>query len=243
MRLSNSSEFSSWGFNRHFFVLNKRTIADNVPRSKRCGIYILHFTNGEYYVGLATNVVRRFSQHRKNHTDIEYVSFKTTSKKKLPETEKETVHWLESLKKPLRNIAIVSNVIGETDLDEVVSPDEYHAWLNYNKLLVDQHELRFDNPDQRRKYARRFLQLKALPIFDKVAFALREYVTKALPFPKKTEYSFWSLSCLPGNSGGSLRQIEHQLARDIGRISRLGHTLEQQRDFRINMAHPEGLYA
>jgi integrative and conjugative element protein (TIGR02256 family) len=39
------------------------------PR-RRCDVYVLHFANGEYYVGQTVDITRRFVQHRKRHRDI-----------------------------------------------------------------------------------------------------------------------------------------------------------------------------
>ena len=64
------SEFYHLGFEKHLFVKERQSIADCFTKKNRCGIYILHFENGEYYVGLAIDILKRFAQHRKNHSDI-----------------------------------------------------------------------------------------------------------------------------------------------------------------------------
>ena len=117
-------EFKDIGFDKFFYAKGMRSIAGQFTKNNRCGIYILHFENGEYYVGLAINVVNRHAQHRQKHLDIEYISFMEAPKSKLPDIEKEIVYKLERLKKPLRNINIVSIIIGETDLDLVVSKED-----------------------------------------------------------------------------------------------------------------------
>jgi len=56
-------------------IQGRASIADLFPPGKRCGLYILHFTNGEIYAGQALDVTRRYVQHRKVHSDIERISF------------------------------------------------------------------------------------------------------------------------------------------------------------------------
>jgi predicted GIY-YIG superfamily endonuclease len=191
------SEFKEAGFKKYFFCKGMRSVAGQFGKNNRCGIYILHFSNGEYYVGLAVDVVRRYAQHRVNHSDIEYVSFKEVPKNKLAEVEKETVYKLENLNKRLRNINIVSIIAGDTDFDLIVNKEEQKDWLNNAPSLESMNTERFDYPDLRKKYTKNFEKLKKNKDYKDIIEILQAYVIECIPFPKKTEYSFWSLSCLP----------------------------------------------
>ena len=73
------SPFFSIGFEYYFFVRARVSIKDLFAEMSPCGIYILHFLNGEYYVGQAINVVARYLNHRKKHLDIDYISFREVS--------------------------------------------------------------------------------------------------------------------------------------------------------------------
>src|SRR5665647_2460200 len=86
------SEFFDLGFGKCFYAKDMSSIAGQFTYNNRCGIYILHFSNGQYYVGLAIDVVNRYAQHRLNHLDIEYVSLKEVAKTNLSKIEKETVY-------------------------------------------------------------------------------------------------------------------------------------------------------
>jgi hypothetical protein len=57
-----------------------------MPR-RRCGIYVLRFSNEEFYVGKAVDVTRRYAQHRKTYADIEQMAFKQVPRSKLDEEE------------------------------------------------------------------------------------------------------------------------------------------------------------
>jgi len=191
------SEFLDIGFDKYLYAKDRLSLADCFTKNNRCGIYILHFQNGEYYVGLAIDVVNRHAQHRLNHLDIEYISFREVDKSKLVEVEKHTVYNLENLMKSLRNINLVSIVSGDTDLDLIVSNQEQQQWSNY-ELGVDSLKTdRFNYPDLRRKYSVKYAKLKSSKYFELICEILQNYVLYAIPFPRKTEYSFWSCSCLP----------------------------------------------
>ncbi|MEI2756761.1 MAG: GIY-YIG nuclease family protein [Chitinophagaceae bacterium] len=202
-----NSEFKDLGFDKYFYAKGMRSIAGQFTQNNRCGIYILHFENAEFYVGLAIDVVNRYAQHRQNHKDIEYISFKEVPKTKLADVEKETVYALENLNKPLRNINIVSIVIGETDLDLVVTKEEQDDWLNKELSLESLQTERFDYPELRKKYSQKFDKLLKHELADEIKSCLRAYVLSTIPFPKRTEYSFWSLSCLPSTHPDTLSRL------------------------------------
>lgn len=202
-----NSEFKELGFDKYFYSKGIRSIAGQFTQNNRCGIYILHFENAEFYVGLAIDVVNRYAQHRLNHKDIEYVSFKEVPKTKLSEIEKETVYALEKLKKPLRNINIVSIVLGDTDLDLVVSKEEQNTWLTSELKLESLETVRFDYPELRKKYSKKFDTLLKHELAEEIKNCLRAYVLSTIPYPRKTEYSFWSLSCLPSTHPDTLSRL------------------------------------
>src|SRR5688572_26199658 len=95
------------GFAKPLFAQGRYSVAD-LFRKKRCGIYVLHFANDMFYVGQAVDVVRRYSQHRHNHSDIHRISFKRVSKKNLDFEERSIVHRMETNGFRLRNIQLVS---------------------------------------------------------------------------------------------------------------------------------------
>ena len=202
-----NSEFKALGFDKYFYAKGMRSIAGQFTQNNRCGIYILHFENSEFYVGLAIDVVNRYAQHRQNHKDIEYVSFKEVSKTKLADIEKETIYALENLRKPLRNINIVSIILGDTDLDLVVSTEEQTKWLNYELTIDSLKTERFEYPELRKKYLDRFTALTKYEHFEEVKEVLQSYVLETIPFPCKTEYSFWSVSCLPSTGDKPLYRV------------------------------------
>lgn len=199
------SEFKNLGFDKYIYAKGMPSIAGQFTRSNRCGIYILHFENGEYYVGLATDVVKRYAQHRQDHTDIEFVSFKEIPKTKLPAIEKETVYKLEDLKKTLRNINIVSIIIGETDLDLLVSKEDQEKWVNYELPFESLNTDRLEYPELRKKYTKKYEKLKSNQFFERCCTILQHYIHYTTPYPRRTEYVFWCCSCLPATDNALIR--------------------------------------
>ncbi len=76
-------------------VQGRASIADLFPPGKRCGLYILHFANGETYAGQALDVTRRYVQHRKVYRDIETISFRQVNKSRLNDEELTLIWELE----------------------------------------------------------------------------------------------------------------------------------------------------
>lgn len=144
----------SLGFPAMQLVSGRLSIADLYARDKRCGVYVLRFRGGEYYAGQAVDVSRRFGNHRKAHADIEAITFQPAGKRDLDEVKRQVIHTLEGSSFRLRNIAHMSVVEGERDLDALITPEEQNAWLEGN-LLPDA-EGAVDDPDLRRRYRSRF---------------------------------------------------------------------------------------
>lgn len=185
-------------FEKSEFVEGRYSVADLFKPKERCGIYVLHFKNGQFYVGLATDFVRRYNQHKKNHLDIERVSFKKIMKEKLSEEEKLIVQTLQSNGFSLRNIQLVSIVEGETDFDLLMSVEQQEEFIS-NLTFSNMEGNKFEIEEQRIKYTNNFLILSKLPYFEKFIQAIKAYVQIGIPIPKKSEYSFWCVS-VPSSS-------------------------------------------
>ena len=182
-------------------VTGRLSIADLHKPRERCGIYVLGFANGERYVGQAVDVVRRFTQHVKTHRDITHITFRTVKKADLNEVERLAIHTLEAQGLHLRNIAHMSVVEGERDLDLVVTPEEQEQWLLGNLEGLQDAQQRVQDESLRRRYAKRFGAFMRRRNAQDALSLLGLYLQAALPFPKRTELSFWAASCLPSDKG------------------------------------------
>jgi hypothetical protein len=183
-------------FNVTHYVENRASIADLFKPGNRCGIYILHFATGEYYIGQAVDVTRRYVQHSKNHSDIQTISFQQVKSNLLNDVERETIGIFERQGYQIRNIALTSIPKGESDFDLIMPEEAQAEWLNNLKTIhLDGH--RSIDPNLRRKYQQQYARLLYKERAEEAILVLREYVRKGIPAIKSSELSFWSCSCLP----------------------------------------------
>jgi hypothetical protein len=159
---------------------------------------LLAFYGGEWYVGQAADVTRRYLEHRRFHADIARVFFKPFPRDQLSAEELRLIGLLETTWGwPLRNLALASIPKGVSALRELVEADRLEAWmLRHGEPLPLGRRRGLD--DLRRKTCRRVTTLQALPTWKAVEGVLAAYLAKALPAAWSTELDFWSLSCLPG---------------------------------------------
>lgn len=185
------------GFCQFLSVAGRHSIADVFPQNKRCGIYILRFSDGMYYIGQAVDVARRFTQHQKNHSDIEAIAFKQIPKSHLNEEESYFIGKMEPHCR-LRNISLASLPhILESELDDLLPPEQQAIWLQSNDSIHGAFS-RVEDPALRDRTARRCQRLLSDNAFNSLALpVMQEYVRTCIPEPYLTELTFWGCSCLP----------------------------------------------
>ncbi len=194
---SSDATLDGLGFTPALFVRGRASIADLFTPRRRCGIYVLHFTDGRLYVGQAAEVTRRYVQHRKTYTDIEKISFKVVGRKELNAEERHVMGTLETGGLTLRNITFASVPQGDSDFDLIMPPEEQERWL-HDLGWIDGAGSRLTNPDLRQRYHERFQRFSGLPNAPQVIEVLRDYVRLGIPAIRRGEVSFWACSCLPG---------------------------------------------
>lgn len=170
---------------------------------KRCGIYFLAFQAGLFYVGQAVDVVRRFSQHRKNHDDIVGFSFIPVPKSELDAIEKSLIFKAESIGLKITNAVHVTSIVGDTDFDLVMSTAEQDAWLHTAHLVTDAALTppKIVLPEaQQLRFSKHFSRFEKHPLSQRALALFKEYVSNCVPAPRRTEYSFWSVSCMPSTN-------------------------------------------
>ncbi len=187
------------GFSPWRQVYGRASIADFFKSRRRCGIYVLRFSNGEYYAGQAVDVTRRYAQHRKTHADIEQMAFKQVPRGKLDEEERSLIWRLERQGWPLRNVTFTSIPKGESDFDLVMPPEEQERWLG-DLGYADEGGERLIDPELRRRYRGRFQRFLEMPHAEEALDVLRTYVKVGVPAIRRGEVSFWGCSCLPTNN-------------------------------------------
>lgn len=187
-------------------VKGRVSISDLFPVSKnRCGIYLLQFSDNTFYLGQALDAVRRFAQHRKNYDTIVHHWFQPVSKAQLDEVEQRLIRKAEREGLLLTNKTFVTNVIGQTDLDLLIPPSAQEEWVA-NGLPLDNEGVDLAKSADEKfqvKYRQEFQVLSRKPAYSQIRALLRFYITLCLPAFRKTELSFWALSCLPSTNKGT----------------------------------------
>ena len=196
-------------FDGPFAVEGRAAIADLFPKSRRCGIYVLHFADGTAYVGKSVDVSRRYIEHRRNHLDITQVSFRRVAQKHLTAEEDRIRNQLQSQNWQLRGVVGVYQAPGDADIDLVVPLKEQQLWLsdpNHSNYTGS----RMVDTRLRATYTGRFAQLQKKPHYQEFISVLQRYVRIGIPMVRSTEASFWSCSCLPKTSVYSRININWQ---------------------------------
>ncbi|MEO5783109.1 MAG: GIY-YIG nuclease family protein [Ginsengibacter sp.] len=155
-----------------------------------------------YYIGQAIDAVKRFSQHRKNYNNIIKYWFLPVKRKSLNEVEQKLIQQAEQKGLLITNKTFVSNVIGDTDLDLILSPIEQNNWLENNMDISNDGYDLYSTIEVKHKikYRQNFEKLRLVDNYPQLKRILNIYITKCLPAFKKTELSFWSLSCTPSTN-------------------------------------------
>ncbi len=194
---------SKLGFPEISPVATLRSIAHLFGTSKsRCGIYLLEFSQQRFYVGQAVDAVRRFGQHRKNYDEIVGYSFIPVKRQQLNDVERELIRMAERLGLVILNTVHATSVVGDTDLDMVVSPKEQDEWLSapgkFNK--ADKSTSIVLPFAQQERFAEAYRKYHTLPLSKSTSQLLKTYLVNCVPSPKRTEYSFWVVSCCPSTN-------------------------------------------
>jgi predicted GIY-YIG superfamily endonuclease len=190
-------------------VKGRLSISDLFPKSKkRCGIYLLNFSDDTFYIGQAIDVVKRFSQHRKSYENVRNIVrfwFIEVKKEELNIVEEKLIKSAAREGLLITNKTFVSNIIGDTDLDSIIDTIEQNQWLEDGKNISNEGFDLYSTIDiqYKIKYQHNFEKLKNNENYAQIQRILKQYIEKCIPAYKKTEHSFWSLSCMPSTNGGT----------------------------------------
>ena len=91
-------------------------------------------------------------------------------------------------------------------LRQFLTSEEQQDWLDGKAELSDAAE-RSDSLEHRFKYAGRFEKLLRRPQAEEAIDILRIYGQTCMPIPRRTERTYWSVSCLPSTSDKPLVRV------------------------------------
>lgn len=201
----------------------------------RCGVYFLALDDGEFYIGQAIDVVRQFADHRRVSRDIVAFSFVPVSADKLDKHEKQALAAAATLNLSLRNFLQTHVLRSGCDLDSAVAPGEQR------RLPADAQAINLKDAESYQ--ALPFLWASGCDDFARFsshglsfdsAELLADYVLRCVPFAKRTEYTFWSLACMPPIERTTMPGLQRALACvNLGAMETLaiGHPLDDPAGF------------
>ncbi|MDP3009446.1 MAG: GIY-YIG nuclease family protein [Methylococcales bacterium] len=153
------------------------------------GVYILEFSNNEYYVGQTKNIQNRLKQHCKAFNDIKNAYFKSIVETELFNEETKIIAFFEKNLLRIRNLKQIefSNIFDES-CQKLWLSDLRYNYLSGNK---------FDNQAVRTKFSDRFKILQNNIYFPRLINFLSVYLKSSIPNYIASEYNYWSITCLP----------------------------------------------
>lgn len=192
----NEDPFASLNFPKPFITKDLWSIANFFKKSEsRCGIYMFSLPYDLFYIGQSIDVVKRFAQHKRSHPVIYAFSFLPTPPCNLDKIEQQLILEAQRKEISLANKEYVQDIIGKTDFDLLVSKDEQDAWLHRKNKTTE--NIRINDLAHRKRYIPEFNQFLKHPKNKEVIHLLKKYILECIPYPKRTEFSFWSVSCCP----------------------------------------------
>lgn len=153
------------------------------------GVYILEFTNSEYYVGQSTKIKSRIKHHLNRYKDIKQVLFKPVPESLLLEEETQTIATLEAQGYKIRNLK-------QIDFANIFSESRQQKWINDLSYNISE-GIKFKNEEVREQFKERYLLLEQKRYFNEFVDLLKRYIKLTIPNYIASEYNYWSITCLP----------------------------------------------
>ena len=146
--------------------------------------------------------MKRFGQHRAKYASITSFGFRPTKKTRLDVEERQAIEHAERIGLLLTNKALVTDVLGETDLDLLIAPSAQKRWVESGRAIrLDSGLPKIPEDDVRRmRYRKRYLGFEDHPMARTTTRLLSEYVKRCIPAPPLTAGSFWALNCMPATN-------------------------------------------
>lgn len=194
---------------RRWPVSGLSTISAIMADEDPCGIYVLEFANGEYYVGQAKDVRKRFVNHCRDTAhhpawkDITHISFTPRPARELNIHEATMIQHLQKEKKRLRNRSL--NLFHEqpSPLDRIIPPVDQFHWADSEYL--DRQAIELTAEDLARTIADLppgKSRMSRVGAYERCLWDIATFIELVLPEPLKTMEKYWTISDTPSTNGG-----------------------------------------
>ncbi|MDO5535339.1 MAG: GIY-YIG nuclease family protein [Propionibacteriaceae bacterium] len=182
-------------------------------RDRGCGIYVLEFADGQYYVGKTTRALQRFTTHVRHWGDVSAILFRDVSNDDLDRVERETIADRRRAGWTLRNIKHNLGHEQPSSLDEVLAVVEQRHWaLGHAEYDVAPFAVAAGRGPQvptKLSSSRLASQLivDEVSVADAVLLDLAAVIEVGIPEALATERDYWTISDYPSTAGGRLATL------------------------------------
>jgi len=158
-------------------------------KSPNFGIYILKFSNNEFYIGQSKRIKSRIKEHYKKFFDISSIYFKPAEKRLLLEEESKTIAIFENNKIRIRNLKQIEFI-------NIFNAEKQKKWISDNNFN-ETNGLKFDNQNIRADFHDRYIELTKKKYYNEIIDLVANYVSSTIPNFMAGEYNYWNVTCLP----------------------------------------------
>lgn len=159
----------------------------------KCGVYRLHFENGEAYPGKSKNVVSRFASHRRRWPDIVAVDFFPLPEDQITEAEQFLITETEA-EYSVRNIMLTNRPRGNDTTEIVTSRGSTVALPWERERAKGATQSYADEIDGK------LGKLLRHPAFLEIRALVGWYIANTMSDPAATAGQLWAVSCLPSTN-------------------------------------------
>ena len=184
----------------------KATPSQWMPRSWSTGIYVLDTGDGYMYVGQSTEVHARVNSHRKTWPTLRAVGFLPCRRTELDEVERAVARAIDSKGIPLWNRTLIDLLHVDTPFDQVFPRTVHERWLT-DLAWNEWSGPRVTEDQLRHRYQGAFDAFASTPQAESVERALRRVVALTVPAPRRTEITYWSVSCAKPDKDGPFTRL------------------------------------
>ncbi|MFI7171989.1 hypothetical protein [Rhodococcoides fascians] len=167
----------------------------------RRGLYLFECANGDAYVGISSDVMKRLRTHRTKHPDAVRFWFRADSRSsdERRNVERQLVREAQKSGLIVRNREHASGHVGVSTLDALITPDDQQRWLADPAGVngSDVAELVDLGFSKLAAHAGDFAKLQRHPRSDEIVRVLGTYAAQCIPMARRTEATFWTVSCYP----------------------------------------------
>lgn len=172
--------------------------------AERCGLYLFECAHHDIYIGIAKDVAQRLPHHLKKHPDVQIFRFlpHPGDEPERRKVERQLVRDAQLAGLIVRNREHASGHFGPSTLDTLITEDEQEAWLHdpITRNALDQHPLIELDRSQLAAHDGDFRRLQEHSRYTEIVETLGVYAAQCIPFPRRTEATFWTVSCFPSSN-------------------------------------------